>query len=125
VINYFPKYLNNPRGEQYIEYCRVKLMLHHPFTDWTDLLYVDSEAYGSYTTAFVACIRSHTHPEDFYTDPEAEDLDSEYKSDEEIKEDNGPLADFEAFARRRYQDNSRHPDPFDSLGVREIDRSYD
>jgi hypothetical protein len=86
---------------------------------------VDREAYGSYTTAFVAYIRSHTHPEDFYTDLEAEDLDSEYESDEEIKEDNGPLADFEAFARRRYQDNSRHPDPFNSLGVREIDRSYD
>jgi hypothetical protein len=56
VINYIPRYLNDPRGEQYTEYCRVKLMLHYPFTDWTNLLYVDGEAYGSYTTTFMACI---------------------------------------------------------------------
>jgi hypothetical protein len=39
------------------------------------------------------------HPQDFYTDPEAECSDSD-ESDEDPKEqaDDHPLADFEAFA---------------------------
>jgi hypothetical protein len=30
-------------------------MLHHPFVDWTDLLSVDGQVYGSYIEAFRAC----------------------------------------------------------------------
>ena len=33
VINYYPRYLNDPELETYSDYCRVKLMLHHPFID--------------------------------------------------------------------------------------------
>ena len=36
VINYFPRYKNNPCVEEYSDYCQVKLMLHHPFVDWDD-----------------------------------------------------------------------------------------
>ena len=55
VINYFPRYKNNPRVEEYSDYCRVKLMLHHPFIDWDDLLSVDGQVYDSYVDAFHAC----------------------------------------------------------------------
>jgi hypothetical protein len=51
---------------------------------------------------FIAYIWSYTYLEDFYTDLEAKDLDLEYKSNKEIKENNRPLVNFEAFARRRY-----------------------
>ena len=58
-------------------------MLHHPFTGWADLLLVDGQAYGSYIDAFRACHHSHIHPQDFYTDPEAECLDLDDESDED------------------------------------------
>ncbi len=101
VINYYPRYLNDPESPAYSDYCRVRLMLHHPFMDWDDLLMVDNHVYGSYIDAFQACRRSHTHSEDFYTDPEAESEASDEESDEDPKEqsEEHPLADFEAFAR--------------------------
>ena len=58
-------------------------MLHHPFTDWVDLLLVDGQVYGSYIDAFRAYHHSHTHPQDFYTDLEAECSDSDDESDED------------------------------------------
>ena len=96
-------------------------MLHHPFMDWPDLLSVENQTYGSYIEAFRACQRSHTHPEDFYTDPEAEGSDSDSDSGDEdpagTGDDESPLADFEAFARRRPQESiSRRADLLDSLG---------
>jgi len=69
VINYYPRYLDDPDAEAYPNYCRVKLMLYYPFTDDADLLTVDSQLYGSYADAFRACRRSHAYAEDFYTDP--------------------------------------------------------
>jgi hypothetical protein len=87
-------------------------MLHHPFVAWEDLLSVEGQVYKSYVEAFWACTQLHTHPQDFYTDPEAdseaEELDSDDESDEDIEEqalNDYPLADFEAFARRRPQDD--------------------
>ena len=127
VINYYLRYSNNVDSPTYSDYCRVKLMLHHPFTDWADLLSVDSRAYGSYIDAFRACIQLHTHPQDFYTDLEAEcsDLDDESEDPQEDADDNYPLADFEAFARWRPQEDFTHMDLLDALGTREMDRNYD
>jgi PIF1-like helicase len=79
-------------------------MLHHPFVDWIDLLSIDGQVYRSYIDASQACHRSHMHPQDFYIDPEAECSDSDNESEEDPQEeadDEHPLADFEAFARRR------------------------
>jgi hypothetical protein len=102
-------------------------MLHHPFVSWTALLTVDGEAYGSYIDAFRACYHSHTHPQDFYTDPEAEFevSDGSDEDPEEQAEDEHPLADFEAFARRRPQEDFTCIGLLDSLGSREMDRNYD
>lgn len=87
VINYYPRYLDDPKSPEYWDYCRVKLMLHHPFTDWLDLLTVQDETYGPYIEAFQACTRLHTHLKDFYNDLEGEgsDLDS-YSGDEDPQE---------------------------------------
>jgi hypothetical protein len=128
VINYYPKYSNAPDLASYPDYCRVRLMLHHPFVDWADLLCVDGRTYGSYIDAFQACRASHTHPQDFYTDPETEDPDSSDESNAgdaaDTADDEAPLADFEAFARRRPQEDFTRLELGD-LGARETDRSYD
>jgi len=79
-------------------------MLNHPFTDWDDLLSVDDQLYDSHTAAFRACKRSHSHLDDFYTDPEVKtDNSSETDEDTADEEDEDPpgefpLADFEAWA---------------------------
>lgn len=126
VINYFPRYSSDPSSQDYDHYCRVRLMLHHPFTNLTDLLAFDGCAYGSYVDAFRACRQLHTHPDDFYTDPVADDQDTESEDDESVcsEGEDGPLADFEVFARRQARG-----DPTcsltDDLGSRERDRAYD
>ena len=102
MINYYPRYLNDPESPTYTDYCRVKLIFYHPFVDYADLFIVDSQVYESYIEAFRACYYSYTHPYDFYTDPEPDLRASDGESDEdpeELVEDNHPLADFEAFAR--------------------------
>src|SRR5580692_1793825 len=132
VINYFPRYKSDPRVEMYSDYCRVKLMLHHPFVDWDDLLLVGDQIYGSYVDAFHACTCQHMHPEDFYADPEESgegpssdtDSDSDYTRDEG-SDDNYPLVDFEVFARWRPQGDFPHMDISEGLGHRDLDRDHD
>jgi hypothetical protein len=55
----------------------------------------ENETYASYIEAFRACKRLHTHPEDFYNDPEGEGPDSDSDSGDEDpqEEDDSPLAD--------------------------------
>jgi hypothetical protein len=125
VINYYPRYLNDLESPAYSDYRRVRLMLHHPFVDWDDLLMVDNHVYRSYIDAFQACRRSHAHPEDFYTDPEAESEVSDDDSGEEQAADEHPLADFEAFARRRPQEDLTQVDLLNGLGTRDMDQNYD
>jgi ATP-dependent DNA helicase PIF1 len=104
-------------------------MLHHPFTDWLDLLTVEDKTYGSYIEAFQAYRRLYTYPNDFYNDLEGEgsDLDSDSgDEDPQEAENEYPLANFEAFARRRPGvDFTACGDMLDSLGSQEIDHSYD
>jgi hypothetical protein len=101
-------------------------MLHHPFTDWADLLSINGQVYKLYIAAFRACYHSHTHPQDFYTNPEAECSDSDDESDEDPEEqaDEYPLADFEAFACWRPQEDFTQIDLLNSLGTWEMDRNY-
>ncbi|KAH8654651.1 hypothetical protein BGZ60DRAFT_508337 [Tricladium varicosporioides] len=132
VINYFPKYPKDPESTLYSDYFRVKLMLHHLFVDWTDLLVVDGRAYGSYIDAFRACSLSRNHPEDFYTGPDKEDddtSDSETETEEDLGPDDGsdvnyPLANFEALARRQPREDFTDVDLGQETGTRDIDRNF-
>jgi hypothetical protein len=102
-------------------------MLHHPFVDWADLTSVNGQPFGSYINAFHACKRLHTHPNDFYTDPVAEDSSLEDENSNGVPEDpdiDFPLADFEAFARRRPRYDLADLAP-GGLGNRALDQAYD
>jgi ATP-dependent DNA helicase PIF1 len=127
VINYFPRYASNPSSTEYDDYCRVRLMLHHPFQQLTDLLSFNGCDYGSYPDAFYACQRLHTHPDDFYTDPATDDQDTDSEDDELVPDEgiDEPLADFEAFARQRPGNHDLTCSPTDDLGSRELDCAYD
>ncbi len=107
VINYWPRYPADPESPTYSDFCRVKLMLHHPFVHVEELLSVNGVAYSCYQEAFTACCQHHSHPEDYYVDPELEteesaDIDDDSPDDiEPDPEVEVPLADFEAYARQR------------------------
>jgi hypothetical protein len=131
VINYFPQYKSDPHLEEYSDYCRVRLILHHPFIDWDDLLSVDDQVYAMYVDAFRACIQQHVHPKDFYTDLEesgelGSDSDTNLDNSSDEGEDNNYLlADFEIFAHWRPQDDFPRMDISEGLSYRDMDRNFD
>jgi hypothetical protein len=103
-------------------------MLHHPFDHIEELLSVDNVVYSSYQEAYTACHQHHSHPDDYYTDPEADPDEIQIDDDEDLDvepepEANAPLADFEAYAQRRPDDQGQL-DGLGGLGTRHLDREY-
>lgn len=106
-------------------------MLHHPFENFVDLLSVDDVVYDGYATAFEACQQLHSHQDDFYGDPppdQPESDDEEQESDDEEEELGGededePLADFEALARRNPHCELPCVDFMHDVGSRDLDRA--
>jgi hypothetical protein len=130
VINYWLRYPADLGSPTYNDFCRVKLILHHPFVHVDELLSVDGVAYSFYQEAFTACCQHHSHPEDYYVDPEpeAEELDDGDEDLDDIEPDpevEVPLADFEAYAQRRPNYDLSQLDGLDGLGTRHLDRAYD
>ena len=106
-------------------------MLHHPFNHIEELLSVDNVVYSSYQEAYTACRWHHSHPEDYYADPETDldELSNDDEDEEDLEvepepEDERPLADFEAYAQRRPDDQGQL-DGLGGLGTRHLDREYD
>jgi ATP-dependent DNA helicase PIF1 len=130
VINYWPRYPADPEAATYNNFCCVKLMLHHPFNHIEELLLVNNVVYSSYQEAYTACCRHHSHPEDYYADPETDldELSNDDEDEEDLEvepkpEDERPLADFEAYAQRRPDDQGQL-DGLGGLGTRHLDREY-
>jgi hypothetical protein len=86
IVNYFPRYNANPNKGQFLDYCRCKLMLHHPFREVEELLTIDGVTYDTYTEAYDACFSKHDHSsiDDYYDDlpivEEAANDDDDYES---------------------------------------------
>jgi ATP-dependent DNA helicase PIF1 len=135
VINYYPKYSSLPNSSDYEDYCRVRLMLHHPFVNPDELLVVDGVRFDTFSDAFRSCQESHSHPPDFYedpVDPDAVDDDIDTNSEYDDLEEEGvrdhdedEVGNDEMYARRGPRnDLSRIEDPH-NLGGRDLDRQYD
>ena len=62
VLRIYSKYSYLPDGEQYENYCRVKLMLHHPFVDLSDLQILNVVGELLYVKAYDVCYCNHDHP---------------------------------------------------------------
>ena len=74
--------------ESYSDYCRVKLILHHPFVEWKNLLLINDQVYDLYVDAFVAYMERYLHLSDFYTDlKESSNSDSDSDSDLDSESD--------------------------------------
>ena len=122
IINYHPRYSSDGTDpEVYEQYCRVKMMLHHPFFDLSELL--GRFGCSTYTEAYAECRqRCPPHDPDHYDALPPADED-EFEPEDHPEDDEEP--GFAELARLRPgQLAGRLEDP-DHLGEREIDRQYD
>jgi hypothetical protein len=67
ILNYFPRY----PADEVDDYGRAKLMLHHPFRQLEDLLFIEAihdERCDTYYEAFEFCRKHYNHPRDSFDD---------------------------------------------------------
>ena len=134
VLHMFPMYKSTPNGPGFEDYCRVKMMLHHPFSEPSELRMPNEVGEQTYIAAYRLCQLEHhgqhnTDPLDIKAEEEAEpDEDftpTQYESEPE--EEHGPQDPFVELAARHggggadsySQNNAR------DLGNRPEDLAYD
>ncbi|KAJ7769637.1 hypothetical protein DFH07DRAFT_714431, partial [Mycena maculata] len=128
VVRTFPRYSPNPENELYDDYCRTKVILHHPFRDLASLQSPDDEE-KSWPELFAECrAGGHTHPKD--TLRSWDDENRPRQEDEDDDEETNP--DVEAMTEEDWQIFARdHPNAaiprFDDsdLGTRPLDAAWD
>jgi hypothetical protein len=125
VINYFPRYSSNPSSESYEDFCRVKMMLHHPFTTVQDLV-VEVDGKTSFAAAYQVCKESHAHEPDYLElDDEHKDASEDEFEESSVVEDDEAVQDWEVLAGRHPRNDATRVEDPDKLGERDLDRSYD
>jgi hypothetical protein len=123
VLNFFPRYSPVEESE---DFARVKLMLHHPFRTFENLMVVEHQACSSFQEAYQRCQQHHAgrHEKDTYGESNP-DLDGAEEEDEFLSgpEDNGDEdAVFQELAAR-LPNRDGHEEDLNDLGNREIDRA--
>jgi len=126
VLQYFPRYKAERDSVQYEDYCRVKMMLHHPFRDIDDLLNHEDGKFSTWVDAYAVCRSTHGHH-----DPDGLPKEIQVPDDDEFEDDScdGDADDDpdpegywqELAAERPNRRADREEDP-DRLGHRDIDR---
>ena len=73
MVSYFPVYSSDPStGDKYENYCRTKMMLHHPFMDVKDLADIVDDA-PSFSAAYRRCQAVNHHEHDAVSDADEEE----------------------------------------------------
>ena len=131
-VNFFPRYKSNPTDDDYEDYCRVKMMLSHPFENVEDLLEVDGVQAETFQEAYELCSDNHAHGDDLYDELDVDDDEPEADADDEFEDVSlsqptppAPLADFETYGLARPGDDLTRIVDSDNLGERDSDREYD
>ena len=132
AVSFFPRYKSNPADDEYEDYCRVKMMLSHPFENVEDLLEVDGLQAETFQEAYELCCDNHTHRDDLYDELDVDDDEPEPDADDEFEDVNqsqptppAPLADFETYGLARPGNDLTRIEDGDNLGERDSDREYD
>jgi len=123
IINYFPRYNSDLSSRDYEDFCRVKMMLHHPFTNVRDLA-VEVDSNFSFAAAYEDCKRSHTHKPDYLEDEQEDASEDEFEEPSVIDEDEA-VQDWELLAARGPRNDATRVETPNVLGERDLDRSYD
>jgi hypothetical protein len=131
-INYYPRYSKSPQAADYVEYCRIKILLHHPFYDMPELqtLKVDGQPVGSWEEAYRRCHDNHQHEDDFLDDfdePDEPDDDEDLEEPDPNQGDEGGVAEVGAaeLLAGRNPRIERNEDLDCDLQIRPFDLAYD
>ncbi|KAF1986139.1 hypothetical protein K402DRAFT_304358, partial [Aulographum hederae CBS 113979] len=118
ILNFWPRYKPSIQLE---DYCRVKMMLHHPFNMLDNLKW----GYDTWKEAYDECRNScPEHDKDTLDDLLAEAQDNDEFENEEQEETQFSAGFEDLAAQRPGDDRTRIEDP-DLLGHRNLDRAYD
>ncbi|KAM4055502.1 PIF1-like helicase [Hirsutella rhossiliensis] len=125
VLVYFPRYQAAPEGQQWPDYCRVKLTLNHPHRRLDELLTFDGQAFSSHVQAFSYCWQHHNHGDDHYGQPKEARLQPQDDQYEALPV--GEEFDDEDWIRLAalLPDHPLTQEVLDLLGRRDIDVNYD
>lgn len=133
VLNVYPRYKADPGGSDYEEFCRIKLMLHHPFLDdnGNDLKSApndDTEPTFSYS--YQRCMASGCLHEQDPLDPldpldNEEEVESEYEDAHDDHEPDGTQPAFVHLAERTGRVDAAYVALETTLGHRPQDLVYD
>ncbi|KJZ68228.1 hypothetical protein HIM_12379 [Hirsutella minnesotensis 3608] len=125
VLVYFPRYQADPEGQQWPEYCRVKLTLNHAHRRFDELLAFDGQRFHSYAKAFSYCWQNHSHDDDHYGRPKEARLQPQEDEFETLPvEEEFDDEDWIRLAAL-LPDNPPTQQGLDLLGRRDIDVNYD
>ncbi|WAO96950.1 ATP-dependent DNA helicase [Fusarium falciforme] len=125
VLVYFPRYRADPEGQQWPDYCRVKLTLNHPHRRLDELLTFDGQRFSSHAKAFSYCWQHHSHGDDHYGRPKEARLQPQEDQYETLPVEEG--FDDEDWIRLAalLPDNPLTQEGLDLLGRCDIDVNYD
>ncbi|EXU95371.1 PIF1-like helicase [Metarhizium robertsii] len=125
VLVYFPRYQADPEGQQWPDYCRVKLTLNHPHRHLDELLTFDGQTFRSHVQAFSYCWQHHSHSDDHYGRPKEVQLQPQEDQYEALPvEEEYDDEDWMRLAAL-LPDNPLTQEGLDLLGRRDIDVNYD
>ncbi|KAI0367563.1 hypothetical protein BV20DRAFT_1000234, partial [Pilatotrama ljubarskyi] len=128
IVRTYPRLSPNPDSPAYEDYCRVKVLLHHPFRAVDELLEDAAGGYRSWSQVFEACRMGHQHSRDTLRSWEHENrpADEEEDEDEEINPDFAELdeADWQVYARL-FPDAALPAYDLDDIGRRPLDDGWD
>ena len=128
IVRAFPRLSPNPDDPRFDEYCRLKVLLHHPFRDINRLCDRDGEQL-TWQEAFAVCTVSHDHRRDTLRSWEDENLirhEEENEDDELVNPDVELMdeADWQTWARD-HPNSSIPAFTLDDIGRRPLDVGWD
>ena len=127
VLRVYPRFSPNPEDDRYDDFCRTKIILHHPFRD-LDAIRDDQDQ--PWAEVYARCrAAEHDHPHDTLRCWEEENKEGEGEEDEDEELVNPDVmemdeADWQAWARLRPNNTIPLYDACD-VGRRPIDDGWD
>ena len=125
ILRTYPRLSPNPDHPDYEQYCRIKVLLHHPFRNLDDLTKREDGTEHSFAEVFADCQVHHHHPRDTLRNlaPEAQNDEDE---DEEINVELAEMdeADWQVYTRL-FPNTSLPAFTKDDIGHRPLDDGWD
>lgn len=127
ILNYFPRYKGMRSSDQFEDFCRVKLTLHHPHTSVDELKVVDGVAFDTFAEAYDRCREVHEGAhldDDYYGDLLPEPEDEGFEEDPGAEREEARDVDWQVIAAELPGFEADTED-VNLLGNRAVDLEYD